>query len=174
MHADGAVIELREIHDFVDRLDGIDVGGVGGIHVNGVGGDEMAGGVGSVAVVDSIVLDAESADGDGHPTVLVAMIVNAAALANFPAYGHALEEIVFEDEIARVIAFGKITVGIKRFRADEMVKHEIVNVFESEFGWGDGVKFFNPPIDGELFGGKDGSHERLHWRMAIQGTEGIA
>jgi hypothetical protein len=174
VNADGTVIEFREVHDFVDGFNGIDVSGVGGIHVDGVGGYEMAGGVGGVAVVDAIVLDAEAADGDGHPTVLIAMIVDAAFLANFPADGHALEEIVFENEIASVVALGKIRVGVKRFGADEMVEDEIVNIFESEFGWGDSLKLFNPLVDGEFFGGKDGSHGRLHWRMAIQGTEGIA
>jgi len=35
---------------------------------------------------------------------LVAMIVDAAVLADFPADGHALEEIILENQIARVAA----------------------------------------------------------------------
>ncbi len=84
------------------------------------------------------------------------MIVDAAVLADFPANGHTLEEIVFENEIARVIALGKEAVLVKRFRADGVVEDVVLDVFEREAALGDGDKTLDPVgdsqlLDGELF-----------------------
>jgi len=35
--ADGALLKFRQIHDFVDRLDGIHVGGMRGVEIVGIG-----------------------------------------------------------------------------------------------------------------------------------------
>ena len=108
MDADGALVEFGKVDDFVDWFGGIDVGGMGGIDLKRVSGNEMTLAVSGIAVVDAIVLNTEAADGGGHPTILVAMIVDAAALSDFPTDGHAFEEIVFENEIASVVTFGEV------------------------------------------------------------------
>src|SRR5258707_13250668 len=95
--ADGAPVEFRQVHDFMDRLDGIHIGGMRSVEIVGIGGDDFARAVGGVAPVYAVVLNAKPADGRGHPTVLTAMVVNAAVLADIPADGHALKEIIPEN-----------------------------------------------------------------------------
>jgi hypothetical protein len=100
VNADGALIEFGEIEDLMDGFERIDVDGIWGIHFVNVGGDEATGaGVigGGVAIFDAEILDFEAADGSGHPTILVAMIVDAGKLADFPTDGHTFEEVVFEN-----------------------------------------------------------------------------
>jgi hypothetical protein len=94
---DGALIEFGEIENLVDGFERIDVGGMRGVHVVDVGGIEMTGAEVGVFVGDMKILDAEFADGSGHPTVLIAMIVDAAGLANLPADGHTFEDVILEN-----------------------------------------------------------------------------
>jgi len=103
VNADGALIVFGQIENLMDGFEGIDVDGIGGVHFVDVGGDEStgAGVVGDgVAIFDTKILDLQAADGGGHPAVLVAMIVDAGELADFPADGHTFEKIVFENEVA--------------------------------------------------------------------------
>src|SRR5260370_38041794 len=79
------------------------------------------------------------------------MVVNAASLADFPANGHALEDVVLEDEIARVIAFRKITVFVERFGAHGMAENVVLDVFEGEVALAECGKTFYPIGDRELF-----------------------
>ena len=94
---DGALIEFGEIENLVDGFERIDVGGMRGIHVVDVGGIEMTSAEVGVFVGDMKILDAEFADGSGHPTVLIAMIVDAAGLADLPTDGHTFEDIILEN-----------------------------------------------------------------------------
>src|SRR5467141_3186733 len=102
--ADGALAEFGEIQDLMDGLEGVDIGGMGGVHFVDVRGDNAASAACGVAIVNAEILDLQPADGRGHPAILTAMVVNAAGLADFPANGHALEDFVLEDEVARVVA----------------------------------------------------------------------
>jgi hypothetical protein len=138
--ADGALIIFGEVEDLVDGFEWIDVDGIGGVHFVDVGGNEFAGTgvVGhGVAVFNAEILDFEAADGGGHPAVLIAMIVDAAKLADLPADGHTLEKIVFEDEVAGVTAFGEIEIFFERFGADVILDDVILDVFEREIFGGD-------------------------------------
>ncbi len=84
----------------MDRFERVHVGGMGGVHLVDVGGSEVAGAfvlTGGVVVFHPKVLHFEAADRSGHPTVLVAMIMDAAELADLPADGHALEQVVLEN-----------------------------------------------------------------------------
>ena len=132
VNADGALIVFGEIENLVDRFEGIDVDGIGGIHFIDVGGDESTGaGVvgGSVAVFYAEILDFEAADGGGHPAILVAMIVDAGELADFPADGHAFEKIVFENKIAGIAALGEENIFVEGVWADMILNDEILDVF---------------------------------------------
>lgn len=76
--------------------------------------------------------------------------MDAAILADFPADGHALEEIVFENKVARVISFGKKAVLVESFGADGVLDDIALDVFESEFALGESGEVFHPVGDGEL------------------------
>ena len=102
--ADCPLVEFGKIEHLVHRFEWVDVGRVSGVHLVDFGGSEMTGAVGRVAIVDAEILHFQTADRRVHPTVLVAMVVNAAELADFPANGHTLEDLVLEDEIARIAA----------------------------------------------------------------------
>lgn len=102
---------------------------------------------------DAKILDFQAADGRGHPAILIAMIVNAARLTDFPADGHALEEVVLKNKVARVISFGKETVFVERLGAHRMLDDVVLNIFETELKLGDGGESFDPIGDGELFDG---------------------
>ena len=138
VNADGALVEFGEVHDFVDRLHGIDVCGMSGVEIIELGGNNVAGPFCGVAVIDAIVLDAEAADGRGHPAVLAAVIVDAAVLADVPAKRHALEEIVAKDEIARVISLGEEAIFFEAFGTDGVADDVVLNILQGEVGFGDG------------------------------------
>jgi hypothetical protein len=127
--------------------------------------------VGGVAIVDAIVLDAEAADRDGHPAVLVAMIVDAAALADFPADGHAFEESVFKNEIAGVIAFGEVAIFFEGFGEDGVVEDVVLNVVESEVALGDGGEIFDPVGDVELLDSDFLWHRRVRRSLEYYSAE---
>jgi len=86
------------------------------------------------------------------------MIVDAGELADFPADGHTLEEIVFENEIAGVAALGEEKIFVERVRADVILDDEVLHVFEREVSGGDGGETFDPVGDGKLGGGEIVGH----------------
>ena len=169
--ADGALIVFGQIQDLVDGFERIDVGGMDGIHFVDVGSDEIAcSAVFSIGVtiLDTKVLHFEAADWRGHPTILVAMIVDAAELANFPADSHAFEHVVLENQVAGVAAFGEEEIFPERFGTDGVVEDEVLNIFQCEVAVGDGREVFDPVIydqlfDRELFG--HGSSLRFQLRV---------
>jgi hypothetical protein len=152
--ADGALVEFGEIQDLVDGFEWIYIGGMGGIHFIDVGRDKIAcSAVLSIRVpiLDTKILHLQAADWSGHPAILVAMIVDAAELADFPADGHAFEHVVLENQVARVAAFGEEKIFFERFGADGVVENEALNIFEGEVAVGDGREVLDPVGDGELF-----------------------
>src|SRR5260370_17866897 len=98
----------------------------------GISRDDFAVSLIGVSLVHTVILDAEGADGSGHPTILAAMIVDAAVLADVPANGHALEDVVPEDEIVIVIAFGKEKILVEGLRADGVADEEVMHVLYRE------------------------------------------
>jgi len=134
----------------VDGLERIYVDGMNGIHFVDFCGDDFAGAAGGIFFIDAKILDFQAADGSGHPTVLIAMIVDAAVLADFPADGHALEELIFENEVARVISFGEEKIFFQRFWADGVMNDVLLNALESEVALGDSGEAFDPVGDGKL------------------------
>ena len=152
--ADGALIEFRQIQDLMDGFERIDVDGVRAVHFVDFGGDDFAGAAARVFFVDAEILDFQAADGSGHPAVLIAMIVNATVLADFPADGHALEEIIFENEIAGVVAFGEKEIFFDGFGADGVADDVVLHIFEREVALGDRGEAFDPIGDGERLDGE--------------------
>ncbi len=111
--------------------------GMRAVHLVDFRGNDFAGAAARVFLFDTKILDFQAADGCGHPAILIAMIVDAAVLTDFPANGHALEEIVFENEIAGVIAFGEEEIFFERLGTDGVVDDVVLNVFEREGTIGD-------------------------------------
>ena len=155
VNADGALIVFGKIENLMDRFEGVDVTRIGGVHFIDVGRQEPTGaGVvgGGVAVFDAEILDLEAAYGGGHPTILVAMIVDARELADFPADGHTFEKIILENEVAGVAALGEENIFFEGVGADMMLDDKVLDVFEGEFFGGDGSEILNPVGDGKLRG----------------------
>jgi len=161
--ADCASIEFRQVQDLMNGFEGIDVNGMSAVHLVDFRGNDFASAAGGVFLFDAKILDFQTADGSGHPAVLIAMIVDAAVLADFPADGHALEEIVFENEIAGVVALGEEAIFFEALGAYGVVKDVVLDVFEREVALGDGGEALNPVGDGELFDGE------LFWHGASVG-----
>jgi len=134
----------------MDGLEGIHVDGICRVHFVDLRGNDSASAAGRVFLFDAKILDFQTADGSGHPAVLIAMIVDAAVLADFPADGHALEKIVFENEIPGVVALGEEAIFIEALGADGVVEDVVLDVFEREVALGDGGEGFDPVGDGEL------------------------
>jgi hypothetical protein len=79
------------------------------------------------------------------------MIVNAAVLADVPAKRHALEEIVAEDEIARVISLGEEAIFFETLGADGVANNVVLDVLQREFSLGDSREALDPVFDFEFF-----------------------
>jgi len=103
VQADGALVEFAGIEDPVNGFERIDGAGVRGIHLYGLGGRNRAFAAGDILMHDVKILDEQTADGDGHPAVLVAVIVHGAGLADFPADGEQLIKRSFVDQVASVV-----------------------------------------------------------------------
>lgn len=138
----------------MDGFERIYVDRMRGVHFVNFRGNDFAGAAGCVFFIDAKILNLEPADGRGHPAVLVAMIVDAAVLADFPADGHALEEIVLENEIACVIPFREEEIFLDCFGADSVLDDVVLDSLESEFALGNGGEAFDPVRDGELLDGE--------------------
>jgi hypothetical protein len=154
VNADGALLEFRKIQDLMNGFKGIDVNGMSAVHLVDFRGDDLAGATGGVFLFDAKILDFQPADGSGHPAILIAMIVDTAVLADFPADGHALEEIIFENEIAGVVALGEEAIFFEALGADGMVEDVVLDVFQSEATLGDGSEAFDPVGDRNLLDGE--------------------
>ena len=87
MQAHGALIELARIEDTVDRFERVDGARLRHIHLDGFGGLDGAFAENDVLMHNVEVLDQQTADGDCHPAVLVAVVVDGTGLADLPADG---------------------------------------------------------------------------------------
>ena len=76
MQADGALAKLFGIDNSVNGISWIYGAGMSRIHFDSVGGREL-----TLPVIDILrdeveIFDQQAADGDGHPAILVAMVVH--------------------------------------------------------------------------------------------------
>ena len=87
VEADGALVEFAGVEDAMHGLQRIDCAGMRGIHFDGVGGLDRALAKGKILMNHVKILDQQTADGDGHPTILVFVVVHGTGLADLPADG---------------------------------------------------------------------------------------
>ena len=173
--ADGPLLKFGEIEDLMDGLERIDVGGMRGIHFIGVRGNKMTCATvlaGGVMVFNPEILNLEAADGSRHPAILVAMIVYAAELSDFPADSHTFKDVVLENEIPGIAALGPEEIFPKGFRTDLMGNDEVLDVIESEIGIADGGEFLDPIGDMHLHGGNRIRHKGLVGNYSGGGSGG--
>jgi hypothetical protein len=95
-------------------------------------------------------MDTQTPDGRGHPAILIAMIVDATELANLPADGHALENVVLENKVASVISLGEEKIFFQGLREYCVLQNIILDCVERELAFGHGRQAGNPLVDGEL------------------------
>src|SRR5579862_4895756 len=124
MQADGTLAELARVEHPVNRRERVDGTRILRIDLDSVGGTQIAGARVDALVQDLVVLHAETADGRGHPAILVAMVVYRAGLSHFPADGNEFVERRLVDEIARVMLGVPGEVGRERFRGNDSVLQE--------------------------------------------------
>src|SRR5580658_1831177 len=100
-----------------------------------------------VALVDAKILYAQTPDRGNHPAILVAMIVNAAHLADIPADCHHFKKIAFVNQVSRVMALGVKKIGSKSFRLNSFLRGELKYARNGKLRLGYGAKLFYPLID---------------------------
>lgn len=116
--AGGALLEFGKIENLMDGLLALHGARMIGVHVIRHAGRKIASAASRVLIGDAEILNAQFANGHGHPAVLSAMIVDAADLAGLPADGKDFEEVAFENEIPGVVAPGVEKIGLERFDAN--------------------------------------------------------
>src|SRR5215467_4481698 len=98
----------------------------------------------SVAILHPEVLHLQAANWRGHPAILVSVIVNPAELANLPADGHTLKQIISVNQVAGVTAFGEKQVLVQCLRAYRMPLDIILHIFQRESALGDSRQVLYP------------------------------
>ena len=137
MQADGALVEFAGIEDAMDGLEGVDGAGMRGIHLDGFRGLDRGFAESDVLMHDVKILDQQTADGDGHPAVLVAVVVDGTGLADFPADGDQFVERSLVDQVAGVVLavpgeIGRERVGMYRGVLQESA--ELLGLIEGGLG----------------------------------------
>src|SRR5260370_7373221 len=87
MQADGALVEIPGIEDPVNRSERVDGARVRLIHLDGFSGLDGALAGGNILMDDVKIFHLQAATADGHPPVLLPLVLAATARANFPPTG---------------------------------------------------------------------------------------
>ena len=87
VQADGALVEFSRVEHTVNGFERINSAGMRSIHLYSFGDFDTALAEGDILIDHVEVLHQQAADGNGHPAVLVAVVVDGAGLADFPADG---------------------------------------------------------------------------------------
>src|SRR6202034_931579 len=104
-----------------------------------------------VALIDAKILHAQTSDGRNHPAILVAMIVNAADLADIPTNRHHFKEIAFVNQVSRVMALCVKKIGRKSLRLNGFLRGEIKHARNRKFSLGNGAKLLYPMVNRQGF-----------------------
>ena len=148
--AGGALIEFGEIEDLVNRFFALHGAGMVVIHIVGNTGADATGALRAVLILDAEILHPQFADGDGHPAILPAMVVNAAGLPDFPADGHDFEKIALENQVSCVVALGVEEVRLQRIDAELVLLEVFLDLGKCEVLAMNGGETAHPVIDRHL------------------------
>ena len=100
-----------------------------------------------VALIHAKILHAQTSDGRNHPAILVAMVVNAADLADIPTDRHHFKEIAFVNQVSCVMALGVEKIGSKSFRLNGFLLSELEYARNGKFRLGNSAKLLYPLVD---------------------------
>ena len=150
MQADCAFIEFAGIDDAMNGIGRIDGARLRDVHLDRVGGFELGAPALQVLVNEMEIFHVQAADGDGHPAILVAMIMYGTSLPDFPANGHQFVQRRPVDEIARVVLAVPVQVGPERIGADGCVLKQAADWFgRAEGGFGELAETFDQGLNGD-------------------------
>jgi len=154
VHADGALVEFARIEYAMDRRERVDGAGVRHVHLDRPGGLDGGFAGGDVLMDDVIIFYEQPADGDGHPAILVFVVVDGTDLADFPADGDEFVESSFVDQVAGVVLAVPSEIGTERIWIDWGILEEFAEFFGLiECGFGELAEFGDELVDGNLFYG---------------------
>jgi hypothetical protein len=125
VNADGALVEFSRIENAMHGLERIDGAGMRDVHLDDFGGLDGAFAAGNILMDNVEILHQQTAGGDGHPAILVAVVVDGAGLADLPTDGHQFVKRSFVDEVAGVVLaipdeIGSEGIGIQRCVLQEL------------------------------------------------------
>lgn len=135
MHADGSLVEFARIQHTMHGLERINRTGTRDIHLERVGRLDCALAAGDVLIYHVKILHEQAANRDGHPAVLVAVIVHGAYLADLPADGDQLVERSLVDEVARVVLTIPGEIRRESLGIERVVLQELAKLFRLLEGW---------------------------------------
>src|SRR6266496_3633733 len=99
----GTLIEFPGIDHAMNGIRGIDSAGMRDVHFNRVERLQPASANRQVLPYEMEVFYVETADGNRHPAILIAMVVHRTRMSHFPADGHQFVNRRAFDQIARVV-----------------------------------------------------------------------
>ena len=114
-----------------------------------VGGNFAVAGCG-IELLHSVVVNLQPADRSRHPAVLIAMVMDAAGLADFPAQRHALEQCILEDQVAGVASLRIENVLFQTGRLHGMLDDIILDGLQSKILFRNGGEARDPVGDDDL------------------------
>ena len=103
MQANCALVELAGIVDAVDGFERIHRAGLAGIHFHRGCSFQFAGALIQVLGYHVEVFDLQASDGNGHPAILFAVIMDGTCLTDLPADGDKFVEGSLVDQVASVV-----------------------------------------------------------------------
>src|ERR1700730_10270489 len=129
-----------------------------GIHVVGIRRDQLASAVRGVAILHAEILHAQPSNRRHHPAILVAMIVDAAHVPDFPADSHHFKKLTFINQVSRGMALGVKKITSQCLRANSPRLRELQHARNCEFFCGDGAQLFHPLVNRHVFHARRSFH----------------
>jgi hypothetical protein len=170
VQADRALVEFAGIEDTMHGLVWIHGAGMLGIHLNSFGGLDVAFSGSHILLDHAKIFYQQPADRDGHPAVLVPVIVDRARLAGFPANCKQFIERSFIDEVASIVLAVPGEIGSKRIRAERVILQEFAELFRLvECGFRKFTECGDKLVDWDLPG--CGGHGMLRKKYSAVGGE---
>ena len=154
VEADGPIVELARVEYAMHGVGGIDGAGIGRVHLFDIFRLEIADAGGQILMDGVKIFNLQAAYGDGHPAVLVAVVMHGAGLADLPADGEQLIDRSFIDQVAGVVLAIPGEIGSEGFGMDRSVLQEcakLLNLVEGRIG--QFAEFGDEGVDWGLFDG---------------------
>src|SRR4029077_4356936 len=170
--ADGKLIKFGEVHDLVNRFHGINKGRMCAIQLITIRGNNFAMARCGIEFFNAVVTNVQTANGCRHPAVLIAMVMDAAVLANFPTQSHALEQSILEDQIAGVAPFREENIVVQACGTHGVVDDVVLDSLKIKIPFRNGGKAGDPVADADLPNGNVFRHRKTPARTSARQSTG--